>query len=157
MRKKILIPTDFTLAPLLVLKNYVTRREEEIDVVFFYNTMLTDSITDLLFYSPKEKLREAVTKEFREGYTIMQNKYANKIHSINVEIFFGNTREAFSNFTKAQKVDEIVTASDYRFDHGKSISPLNLIRNANIPVVEINLALAPRFPQKDMIAALLAY
>lgn len=157
MRKTILIPTDFTVIPLLVLKEYVTGSPHEVDVVFFYNTGLTDSITDLLFYSPAERLKRVMTKEFREGYVMMKNKYTDKIRAVDVTLFHGNTREAFTNFLKAQRVNEIVTAKDYRFDHGASISPVNLIKGANVPVVELSLGLAPRHPQKDMIAALLAY
>lgn len=157
MRKTILIPTDFTVIPLLALKEYVNTSQHELDVVFFYNTEMTDSITDLLFYSPAERLKKVMTKEFQEGYIMMKNKYTDRIRTIDVMLFHGNTREAFSNFIHAQRIDEIVTVKEYRFDHGASISPLHLIKGANVPVTQMSLGLAPRHPQKDMIAALLAY
>lgn len=156
MRTTILIPTDFTSVPLLLLKHAATNSDHELDVVFMYSTSLNDSITDLLFYSPKKILDKAINKEFSEGCSIMMNKFPNKIRSIRYELFHAATTEAFNMLAKVNKVDEVLLPQDYSFSqHRSSFDPTTYIIKGNVPVREVSVQLPTRVVEHDLIAQLL--
>lgn len=156
MRTTILIPTDFTSVPLLLLKQAAMNSDHELDVVFMYSTSLTDSITDLLFYSPKKILDKAINKEFSEGCSIMMNKYPNKIRSIRYELFHAATTESFNMLVKVNKVDEVWLPQDYSFaQHGSSFDPTAYIMKSKVPVHEVAVQVSTRVVEHDLIAQLL--
>ncbi|HEY5748889.1 MAG TPA: hypothetical protein VIU12_22620 [Chryseolinea sp.] len=155
MRKTILIPTDFTITPLLLLKHAAATSEEELDVIFLYCTSLPDSITELLFYSPKRILETAVTKEFSEACAVMQNKYPKKIHSIRFELFHGRSKDAFEIMTEMNEVDEtfIARTSTTRL-RKNNFDPTPLIRKSLGLVKEVDLESYEYIPEKDLLTGL---
>jgi hypothetical protein len=156
MRKTILIPTDFTITPLLLLKHAAVNANEELDVIFLHSTLLSDSITDLLFYSPRKILDAAITKEFREGCSVMQNKYTTQIKTIGFEIFSGKNAEAFRNLAEANRVDEVWVAQNYSLQRNRNvIDPVPLIIKSGVPLREIDLGLSELIPEKDLLSEIL--
>lgn len=156
MRNTILIPTDFTVTPLLLLKHTAVNSDKESDVIFMYSTLLGDSIPDLLFYSPSKILNAAITKEFTEGCSIMQNKYPSKINSIRFEIFYGRNTEAFKTLADANRVDEVLIAQNYSLrKQKKDFDPVPLIRKSGLAIREIDLGLNDFVPEKDFLAEVL--
>lgn len=156
MRTTILIPTDFTSIPLLLLKQAAMSSNHELDVVFMYSTSLTDSITDLLFYSPKKILDKAVNKEFSEGCSIMKNKYPDKIRNIRYEVFHGGNAESFTVLARANKVDEVWLPQDYSYtQYRNAFDPTSYILKSGVAVREVNLQLTTRVAEHDLIAQLL--
>ena len=155
MRKTILIPTDFTITPLLLLKHAAATSAVELDVIFLYSTPLPDSITDLLFYSPKKILEAAVTKQFGEACAIMQNKYPKKIHSIRFELFHGRGRNAFETLAEINHVDEAFLARANRPWPQKNIfDPTPFIRKSNVSIKEVDLEPYEYIPEKDLLTGL---
>lgn len=156
MRNTILIPTDFTITPLLLLKHTAVNSDQESDVIFMYSTLLGDSITDLLFFSPSKILNAAITKEFKEGCSIMQNKYPSKINSIRFEIFHGKNEEAFKILANANRVDEVLIAQNYSLRTNKNdFDPVPLIRKSGLEIRQIDLGLNDFVPEKDFLAEVL--
>jgi len=155
MRKTILIPTDFTITPLLLLKHAAATSAVELDVIFLYSTPLPDSITDLLFYSPKKILEAAVTKEFNEACAIMQNKYPKKIHSIRFELFHGRSKGAFETLAEINQVDEAFLPRANRLSSQKNIfDPSPLIRKSTVSIKEVDLESYEYIPEKDLLTGL---
>lgn len=154
--RTVLIPTDFTSVPLLLLKHITISSREELHVVFMYSTRLNDSITDLLFYSPKKIIDRAITKEFNEGCSIIQNRYPDKIKSIRYELFHGNNASVFASLANTIKVDEVLLPQEYSFSQRHfAFDPTPYILNSGVPIREIDLQLPVRMANHDLIASLL--
>ena len=68
MVKNILVPIDFQVASLNTMKLALEDREDcEVRVILMYSEFLTDSISDLLFYSPHKIIDAKLTPEFKEA------------------------------------------------------------------------------------------
>ncbi|MBX2897792.1 MAG: hypothetical protein KF763_20285 [Cyclobacteriaceae bacterium] len=154
--RTILIPTDFTSVPLLLLKHAATSMNEELDVIFMYSTTLSDSITDLLFYSPKKIIAKVISQDFSEGCIIMQNRYPDKIQSIRYEVFTSAHANSFAMLAQANNVDEVLLPMDYNF-HLKHLAfdPTRYIIRSGVPVLEVDLRLPVRISEHDLIASLM--
>lgn len=154
--RTILIPTDFTSTPLLLLKHAALSSHEKLEVIFMYSTFVSDSITDLLFYSPQKILQQAISQEFQEGCAIMQNKYPEKITSIRYEIFHGSSGSAFRTLAELNKVDKVFIATDMPYKLRRSeFNPIKLILRSAVPVEEVSMQSGTRVTEKDLIAQLL--
>lgn len=154
--RTILIPTDFTSVPLLLLKHAATHFSGKLDVVFMYSTFLPSSITEILFYSPGKAIEKATNKEFTEGCSIIVNRYPDKIYNIRYDVLFGNTVNAFKSLTKANNVETILLPTDYRFSQkGSSFDPTRLITRGETDIRLIDLQLTERIEKTDLIASLL--
>lgn len=154
--RTILIPTDFTSTPLLLLKHAALTSHEKFEVVFMYSTFVSDSITDLLFYSPQKILHQVIPQEFAEGCAIMQNKYPGKIVNIRYEIFHGSSSDSFRIMAQLNKVESVFLATDMPYKLRKSeFNPVKLILRSGIPVEEVSMQAGTRIIEKDMIAQLL--
>jgi len=102
--RTILIPTDFTSIPLLLLKHAATHFPGKLDVVFLYSTFLPGSINELLFYSPTRTIERATNKDFSEGCSIIMNRYPEKFGNIRYEVLHGNNVNAFKSLAQANLV-----------------------------------------------------
>ncbi|MBL7876920.1 MAG: hypothetical protein JNL53_14725 [Cyclobacteriaceae bacterium] len=156
MRNTILIPTDFSGTSLLLLKQVALTSSSVSDVIFLYSKSMPDSITDLLFYSPSRVLNNSIPKEFRDGCSIMKNRYSEKIGSIKYEIFHGNTRNSFRNLVNAFRVDKVILAKDYSLQlSANEFDPTSLILHSGVPIHEVDLNLGTYVREQDLIAQLL--
>lgn len=154
--RTILIPTDFTSVPLLLLKHAATHTDQELDVVFMYSSYLSDSISELLFYSPGKTVDAAMNKEFSEGCAIMQNRYPERICNIRYEVLHGNNVNAFTLLARTNNVEMILLPQDYKFiEKHRAFDPTRCILRSNVPVQVIDLQLVDRVAEHDLIASLL--
>lgn len=154
--RTILIPTDFSSTPLLLLKHAALSSHEKLNVIFMYSTFVSDSITDLLFYSPQKILQETIPQEFREGCSIMQNKYPEKIINIRYEIFHGNSANSFKILAELNKVDSVFVSVDQPFKLQRNeFNPIKLILRSAVHVEEVSMQPNTRIAEKDLIAQLL--
>lgn len=154
MRKTILIPTDFTITPLLLLKHAAAQTTTPLDVVFLYCTTLPDSITDLLFYSPKKIIEAAVTTAFSEGCAVIQNKYPEKIQSIRFELFHGRSVDAFQIMAEMSAIDEVIIAQTPFASRKRSFDPAPIIRRSQVPFREVDLESNVYVPERDLLTEL---
>ncbi len=106
MTKNILIPTDFQLSSLNAIKKVVIDLEanESVQITLVHGYVLSDSITDLLFYSPNKIINKLANKEFIEGCQLLQNKYASVIKKVNLELFHGQNQNAFQQFCQRRGI-----------------------------------------------------
>lgn len=154
--RTILIPTDFTSTPLLLLKHAALTSHEKFEVVFMYSTFVSDSITDLLFYSPQKILQQATPQEFIEGCAIMQNKYPEKIVNIRYEILHSSGSDSFRVLAELNNVESVFIAIDMPYKLKRSeFNPVKLILRSGVQIKEVSLQAGTRVVEKDMIAQLL--
>lgn len=108
MYKTVLLPTDFTINSLNAAKKVIDNGSiEKIDFVFIHGIHLTDSISDLLFFSKDTVIEKLSNEDFKKSCILFQELYAKKINSLKIELFTGFTQTAFNNLLSALKIDEI--------------------------------------------------
>ncbi|MDC6386507.1 hypothetical protein D2V93_05395 [Flagellimonas taeanensis] len=134
--KKILIPTDFSVKSLeLVRKAIVETGDQPLEIVLLHGTILSNSITDLLFFSKTRLVRELQSKEFVEACTVLKNKYPAKIHSLYVEVITSNSSAYIKNFVDATQISEIFVPPHgvLNFKGAKGFDTLPLFPKCGVP------------------------
>ncbi|HRE78227.1 MAG TPA: hypothetical protein PLL09_10440 [Flavobacterium sp.] len=156
MKKTILIPTDFSIESLTVLKNVLSQSssDEKFDVILLHGVHLTDSITDLLFLSKKKIVNQFITNEFTEACSVLQNKYASKINSIRKDIFTGFTQTAFNNYVEGNKIDQafLPTQHQWRLNKRKSFDLVPFIQKSKLSVEQVGWNANQNIPEKGKVA-----
>jgi hypothetical protein len=156
MKKTILLPTDFSIESLTVLKTVLSESatEEKFDIILLHGVHLTDSITDLLFYSKKKIINQFVSEEFNEACSVIQNKYASKINSIRKDIFTGFTQSAFNNYAEATRIDEAYLPEQHQwhFEKRKSFDLVPFIKKSKLSVQQIGWNSNHNIPEKGKVA-----
>lgn len=140
MAKRILIPVDFNVESLITLKKAIDGLgDEKIEAVLLYSEYLTDSISELLLYSPKEKKSKLIPDLFNEALTILKNRYEKNLISVSIEFFHGYGKNAFNNLLEGNRIDIIYIPSDYNLKLTKNaFDPLPIIRKSQIPFQEVS-------------------
>ena len=143
MKKTILIPTDFSVESLGAVKHAAENAQnEKVDIVLFHSITLSDSITELLFFSKSRMLAQMVSQDFTEACNILQNKYSSNVVNIRTDFFTGSNQTAFSMFLEGNKVDEVYMPlqSHFQLPHKNSFNPMRFIQKANLPTVTMEMS-----------------
>lgn len=142
MAHKILLPTDFSIDSLNVLKHYLQKSNKDtvLDVVLVHGQTLSDSISDLLFFSKYRILKELNIEHFEDAVKILQNKYDSKLRNVHIDIFTGHNQSAFENYLTGNKIDEIVLSEQlkYKPHNKKSFDITRFALKADTPVTKLN-------------------
>ena len=142
MVHKILLPTDFSIESLNVLKHYLQKNSKDtlLDVVLVHGQTLSDSISELLFFSKYRMLKELNIEHFEDAVKILQNKYDSKLRNVHIDIFTGHNQSAFENYLTGNKIDEIVLSEQLSFKqhNKKSFDITRFALKADIPVTKLN-------------------
>ena len=140
MQKTILVPTDFCVASLNTLRLALeqTPENEAVHVVLMYAEYLDDSITELLFYSPKKRVEALKNAEFEEALAILKNRFENRIASVRYELFHGYNRSALRCFVQANEVSTIYIPQSYQFKPAqRGFDPIPLIKKSKLAIQEL--------------------
>ncbi|HPM31902.1 MAG TPA: universal stress protein [Chryseolinea sp.] len=157
MQKTILIPTDFSIESLNLLKKAMQKYEtSQFHVIFLHCLHSTDSIMDLLFSADEKLIESIVTHDFKEACKILKNKYGERIVTDRIEVFSGITQSAFQNFLEGNAIDEIFVPSEYTFKRTskRSFDPVPFIRRSGLDITEVSWSQAENAPEKNQLAAL---
>ena len=158
MKKTILLPTDFSIESLHVLKTVLSQSKpnETFDIIFLHGIHLSDSIRDLLFFSKQKILNQVVSNEFNEACSVITNTYASKINSIRKDIFTGFTQAAFTSYTEANQVSCLYLPADYTWnlDLRKSFDLKPFVIKSKLPIHYISWPKNNSIPEKGKVAEL---
>lgn len=135
--KKILIPTDFTVTSLHVLRHAMEKNiDSKVDVILAHAIHPPDSITELLFFSKVKLIEEIKSSEFSDACNLLKSKYNSSLNFLILDLFLGNNRSYLENFLKGYKIDEIYIPSNYKWTlpHKLSFDPLYLFNNCSVKV-----------------------
>jgi hypothetical protein len=114
MTKNILIPSNFEINSLKLLKNYLSNNSndfEKVNIILLKGINLTSSITDLLFFSKKKLIDSHCSAEFNDACDVIKNKFDTHINSIRKDIFTGYNLNSFNNYIEANKIDLAILPS----------------------------------------------
>lgn len=154
--RTILIPTDFTIESLHTVKGALKHHEgEPVNLILVYGAYLSDSITDLLFFSKPKYLAALQSEKFTEACEILKNKYDSHIHSLTVDLFSGYNHRAFENFLAGNGVDELFIPRSYQLKKGKDgFALLPYFRKSSLPLTEVEWRETAQVPEKNHLAEL---
>jgi len=157
MNRTILIPTDFSIESLNLFKAAAQSAiTERVNIVFFHAVYSPNSMVDLLFRSQQKRNELLITENFRNGCTIILNKFASSISSNRIEFFSGNTQTAFQNFLEGNRITEIFIPKNYtlRKTSALSFNPIPFINECNLPKHEVAWHRDSTTPEKNLLAEL---
>lgn len=156
MKKTILIPTDFSVGSLNVLKSFLSENNDgstRYNVILLYGYYLSSSITDLLFMSKTQIIQSLVTDEFEEACDIIKNKFGGLIASVRIDLFTGFTQAAFENYIEANRIEEICisTQSGAKKNSRNSLDLTRFIKKSTVTITEIQCGNAGNadFPETE--------
>ena len=155
MVKRILIPTDFTIESLNTLK-YALQDNPifKLEVNLLYAEFLTDSITELLFYSKNQIIKSRITEGFETALSVLENHFK-EIVSIRFELLHVNKADAVFQLLKINKIDEIYLPKSYSFVfRDKAFNPIPLLKTTTYPLTEIDWESRPGLSEQDQITNL---
>lgn len=158
MEKTVLIPTDFSIASLNIVKNYLNEQPAHmrLNIILLHGLHQTDSITGLLFYSKTRLLQDLVSKEFNEGCDVLKNKYASKIRSMRKDVFSGFTQAAFNQYVEANRVDEACVPILYnpKFKNNSSFDLMPYVKASNLHIESTGSGIDVPMPERGKVAEL---
>ncbi|MFN3752723.1 hypothetical protein [Flavobacterium sp.] len=154
MRKTILIPTDFTVNSLNVLKSILVNNQgkQTFDIILVHGISLSDSIRDLLFYSKTKQIESLTNPEFEEACEVIKNKFDSQISSLRIDLFTGYNLSAFENYLEGNKVAQIFTSENKSVLSNKNSFDLSrFIDKCSVQVTKIDSGFNTIIPEKGKI------
>jgi len=136
----ILIPTDFSASTFNCIPALCEQyREKQLNLVFTHIFSLSDSITDLLMLSRRNKEYQYVNDAFYKACNQIKQEQGN-VASINIEFFYGSTLSTFKDFLNGQGVDAILNPDNCSFSklNSQSTDPKAFIERVSLPVVLVS-------------------
>jgi hypothetical protein len=159
MTKTILIPIDFTVASLNMLKLALEdAQHESVHVILMYSEFQSDSITDLLFYSETNIINEKMTPNFTEALEVIKNRFEKTLLSLNIKVFHAYNIHALNVFLKANRVDVLFLPKNYKLaEKNGAFDPVPLLRKSDIPAKELEWSEENFLSIKDQLHALFTW
>jgi len=140
--KNILIPTDFSLRSLDMVKAAVNsiQLHAPMNILLVHFFKMSDNIQELMMLSRRMKDYEHISEEYRNMMAQLQKQYPARINSIRVECFYGSTLAVFKNFLYGNGITMIAYDEHYRFAkvNKNSIDPLNIIKKSGCTLLPLN-------------------
>jgi hypothetical protein len=141
MAKTILIPIDFKVASLLTLRHALEKYENEnikVDVVLLYAQFLSDSITELLFYSPHKYIKPDENAEFTHALEILKNRYSSRLGHVSFELLHFNTKSYLERFLNVRNISCIYVPQKYSLHlNANGFDSVPLLKKAMVPLHEL--------------------
>ena len=140
MANTILVPIDFHIESLdAVREALILNNNHSTKVVLMYSEYLSDSITELLFYSPEKVLQKHITPEFTEALEIIKNRFEGSVTDISIKVFHGVNPNAMAIFCDANGIDSVYIPAKYKLKTPKrAFNPISLLKKAAIPITEVH-------------------
>jgi len=155
MKNTIVIPTDFTVQSLNVLKAVLNQNgpAKQYDVILLHGFNQSDSIRDLLFFSKSQQIATLMNTEFEEAYEVIRNKFDSQIRSLKIDLFTGYNLSAFNTYLEAKGVKRIFTSERKpEFAHKNSFDLSRFISKSRIKPTIVESVSNDSVPERGKIA-----
>lgn len=154
MKKTILIPTDFTIQSLNILKTFLNQNpSNQYNIVLVHGLNIGDSIRDLLFFSKNKQIQELANDAFIEAFEVIKNKFDSQINSLKIDFFTGSNQVAFNNYIEGYQINQIID-SNYKltFSTRKSFDFTLYFNKAKVEITTIEITNHVNIPEKGNLA-----
>lgn len=139
--KSILIPTDFSLATLNCVSGFLDKNpDQKFEVTMVHFLQLSDSISELLMLSRRNREYQHISNEFEEAMDKLRKKYASQLTTLHAEFFYGSTVAVFKNFLEHKEIDAILMLHGHQYAKlaENSIDPYLMVERSGYPVLTIS-------------------
>lgn len=135
MAKTILLPIDLRVPSLVTLKHAMEQHAAgEVAVHLLYAEELSGSITEMLFYSPRNILKEKSGTPFAEALEIIRNRYSDCITKVSFEFLHFNSLSYLRRLLTTLGITDIYLPASYALHQsGRAFDPVPLLKKAGIP------------------------
>jgi hypothetical protein len=158
MHKTILFPTDFSVGSLNIVRSVMHSMDSSTKyrIILVHGYRPSVSISDLLFTSNNDRLRELSGSEFTSACEVILSTFESSIVDIRTELFIGFNQNAFNNFLEANMVSEIYLPQAHvlGLPHKCSFDVVPYIRKSGLVVNEVQVDPGMHMPEKGMVAEL---
>jgi hypothetical protein len=138
MEKTIVIPTDLKVESLNVLKHALANNNERVNIILLYAENVSNSIQDLLFYSPSKIINKAASQSFYDGLAIIKNRYDTHINSLRIEVLHSDSKNLLKRFIEANNISQVVLPQSYELVKSKNgFDLVALLKTCTVPVEEV--------------------
>lgn len=156
MKKNVLVPTDFSIESLNVVKSFLGAEQGECayNILLVHGVRLSDSITDMLFFSRMSLIEALRPQSFEEACRVIKNKYASQVTAIRSDIFTGTTQAAFNNYLQGNRIQEIYVPSTYTLTlkDQRSFDIMPFITNCKRNIIPVDWNMEVVLPEKGELA-----
>jgi len=156
MVKTILIPTDYSIESLHLVKQALSNLNEgeQCNLVLAHGLHAGDSISDLLFFSKNKLIQSFTNSEFEEACTVIRNKFQSQIKSLRKDVILGKTQSAFNNYLEANGIDEAYIPLNHKlsYDSKKCFDIVPLIEKSKLNVEELSWRNYELSPERGTLA-----
>ena len=155
MIKTVLLPTDFSIESLNLLKASARLDVGKVRVVFYHSFVLSASITELLFFSKTKTIESLVRPDFWNAVKIIRNKYSSVFDHIEVDLFVGRNGAAFENFVLGNRADYILIPEHYVMQHihERSDDPIKYIGHCKgVTIHRMHWTIDGNIPEKNLLS-----
>lgn len=114
--KRLLIPTDFSISSLNLVKSALEKLDNESHhITMVVGRESPNSITDLLFYSKEKALKDLMSNDFIDAIQLIQNRYSTKINSISFDILHSQNKNYIKNYISGNNFDLLILPEQLSF------------------------------------------
>jgi len=158
--KKVLIPTDFSVKSLNLLLEFLKQTtSDKYEVILGHGYDVSNSFSEMLFYSEHRILTKLLTREFRESCHLIENTYKSRLHKFRFSILTGNGKRYVRNYIEANKIDIVVYSKGYRmkFRSGSSFDLQPYLKDSKVEVmtIEHSQKVVPELENTEQLADIL--
>lgn len=137
--KNILIPTDFNIESLNCIKDLCRQDEDSrFQLTFIHLFKISDSITDLLMLSRRNKEYEYVSDDFYKACEALKANFP-QIAAVRVDFFYGSTLGMFRNYLEGNGIDAVLELKNCSLKplNKMSVHPEGLVQKCGLDVIRI--------------------
>lgn len=141
----ILIPTDFSASTFSCIPALCEQyKNQSLNLVFTHIFSLSDSITDLLMLSRRNKEYQYVNEAFYSECQKLKSQHSN-VASIKIEFFYGSTLSTFKDFLNVQGITGILNPDNCSFSklNPQSAHPKAFVERASLPILFVSKKARP--------------
>lgn len=135
----ILIPTDFKLPAFDCIPQLCKQlKGQKLNIIFTHCFNLSDSISDLLMLSRRNREFEYISDEFYKHGEQIKRDY-NEINAIKIDFFYGSSLAAFNAFIQTHEVTCILDPASCSYSklNKRSLETISFVERTSIPVLKV--------------------
>lgn len=139
MEKNILIPSDFSICSLCLVKEVIDKEDGRVNIFLIHGIGKPSGFFKRIFFSEHQLLKDLLNDSFIDACEILKNKHASKINSIQPIVLMDNDEEIFMSKVHELQIDEVFLPenTDYELIRPTSFDLRPLLQKLNLPQREI--------------------
>lgn len=137
--KNILIPTDFNTGSLACIRDLCRQNQNtDLQLTFVHLFKISDSISDLLMLSRRNREYEYISDEFYQTCENIKAAFPH-VKAIKIDFFYGSTLSMFRNYLEGHLIDSVLDLKNcsLRPLNKLSVDPQHLISKCGLEIIRI--------------------